>query len=100
VFALYVAGYSAFRIFEETLRIDPAHHILGLRLNFFVAIILCVAGLCWFAWSQRSRPANLAGRGAALVAVGLTACSLTACGGHHASSASPHGLPRPPHDAG
>jgi prolipoprotein diacylglyceryl transferase len=49
LFALYVAGYSGFRIFEELLRVDPAHHILGLRLNFFVATILCGAGLVWFA---------------------------------------------------
>jgi prolipoprotein diacylglyceryl transferase len=53
VFALYVAGYSGFRIFEELLRVDPAHHILGLRLNFFVAIVLCVTGLVWFAFTQR-----------------------------------------------
>jgi prolipoprotein diacylglyceryl transferase len=56
LFALYVAGYSAFRIFEETIRIDPAHHFLGLRLNLFVAIALTIAGLAWFARSQR-RPA-------------------------------------------
>jgi prolipoprotein diacylglyceryl transferase len=55
VFALYVAGYSGFRIFEETLRVDPAHHLLGLRLNFFVAIVLCASGLAWFAWTQRER---------------------------------------------
>jgi prolipoprotein diacylglyceryl transferase len=48
VFALYVAGYSGFRIFEETLRIDYSNHILGLRLNFFVALILCLLGLVWF----------------------------------------------------
>jgi prolipoprotein diacylglyceryl transferase len=51
--ALYVAGYSAFRVFEETLRIDYSNHILGLRLNFFVAGLLCVAGLGWFAAIQR-----------------------------------------------
>src|SRR5215211_714225 len=28
LFALYVLGYSTFRIFEELLRVDPAHHIL------------------------------------------------------------------------
>ena len=39
LFALYVAGYSAFRIFEETLRIDYSQHILGMRLNFWVALI-------------------------------------------------------------
>jgi prolipoprotein diacylglyceryltransferase len=48
LFALYVAGYSAFRMFEETLRIDYSTHILGMRLNFFVATILCIAGLTWF----------------------------------------------------
>jgi prolipoprotein diacylglyceryl transferase len=53
IFALYVAGYSAFRIFEELLRVDPAHHILGLRLNFYVASILCLAGLAWFLRIQR-----------------------------------------------
>ena len=55
VFALYVAGYSAFRIFEEQLRVDPSRHLLGLRLNFFVATTLCVAGIVWFAYSQRPR---------------------------------------------
>ena len=44
IFALYVAGYSAFRIFEELLRVDPAHHILGERLNFWVACISHAGG--------------------------------------------------------
>jgi prolipoprotein diacylglyceryl transferase len=48
LFALYVAGYSFARIGEELLRIDPAHYILGLRLNFYVAGILCLAGIAWF----------------------------------------------------
>ena len=52
LFALYVAGYSAFRIFEELLRVDPAHHIFGLRLNFFIAVALTLAGLAWFAAVQ------------------------------------------------
>jgi prolipoprotein diacylglyceryl transferase len=54
LFALYVAGYSAFRIFEETLRVDPAHHFLGLRLNLFVAAVLTIIGVAWFAYTQRS----------------------------------------------
>jgi prolipoprotein diacylglyceryl transferase len=53
IFALYVAGYSAFRIFEELIRVDPAHHVLGLRLNLFVAVTLTVVGLLWFVHSQR-----------------------------------------------
>ncbi len=57
LFALYVAGYSGFRIFEETLRVDYSNHIFGLRLNFFVALILCIAGLVWFVAIQRQWPA-------------------------------------------
>jgi prolipoprotein diacylglyceryl transferase len=53
LFALYVAGYSGFRVFEETLRIDYSNHIFGLRLNFFVAALLCIAGLVWFVGIQR-----------------------------------------------
>jgi prolipoprotein diacylglyceryl transferase len=55
VFALYVAGYSFARIGEELLRIDPANHIFGLRLNFYVATILCLAGIAWFLRIQRAR---------------------------------------------
>jgi prolipoprotein diacylglyceryl transferase len=53
LFALYVAGYSIGRIGEELLRVDPAHHIFGLRLNFYVATALAVTGLIWFARTQR-----------------------------------------------
>jgi prolipoprotein diacylglyceryl transferase len=53
LFALYVAGYSAFRIFEESLRIDPSTRYFGLRLNFYVAGLLCLAGLTWFWRIQR-----------------------------------------------
>ena len=57
LFALYVTGYSAFRIFEEALRVDPSEHFLGLRLNMYVAAVLTVAGIVWFWRSQRRRPA-------------------------------------------
>ena len=55
LFALYVAGYSAFRIFEESLRIDDSQHFFGLRLNFFVASALTLIGLGWFAYLQFHR---------------------------------------------
>jgi prolipoprotein diacylglyceryl transferase len=58
LFALYVTGYSAFRIFEEALRVDPSEHFLGLRLNMYVATILTIAGIVWFWRSQRRRPAS------------------------------------------
>lgn len=83
LFALYVAGYSFARIGEELLRVDPAHHILGLRLNFYVASLLCLAGLAWFLRIQRAgikRSARKTARrgGALLAAGGLLA--LTGCG--------------------
>jgi prolipoprotein diacylglyceryl transferase len=53
LFALYVAGYSGFRIFEETLRIDYSVHILGMRLNFWISLLACMAGLLWFTAIQR-----------------------------------------------
>jgi prolipoprotein diacylglyceryl transferase len=56
LFALYVTGYSAFRIFEESLRIDSSQHFLGLRLNFYVAAVVTLAGLGWFVLSQRRAP--------------------------------------------
>jgi phosphatidylglycerol---prolipoprotein diacylglyceryl transferase len=53
LFALYVAGYSGYRIFEESIRIDSSAYFLGLRLNFFVAIVMTAAGLAWFIIVQR-----------------------------------------------
>jgi prolipoprotein diacylglyceryl transferase len=53
LFALYVAGYSAFRIFEESLRVDSSVHIFGLRLNTYVASVLFIVGMIWFYRSQR-----------------------------------------------
>jgi prolipoprotein diacylglyceryl transferase len=77
LFALYVMGYSAFRIFEEALRVDPSEHFLGLRLNMYVASALTLAGLAWFGYSQRrGRPTSelpARGAGSAPRATGETA---------------------------
>jgi prolipoprotein diacylglyceryl transferase len=56
LFALYVAGYSTFRIFEESLRVDYSQHFLGLRLNAFVAAALGLGALGWFVILQARRP--------------------------------------------
>jgi prolipoprotein diacylglyceryl transferase len=53
LFALYVFGYSAYRIFEESLRIDSSVYIFGLRLNTYIASVLAVIGAVWFYRSQR-----------------------------------------------
>jgi prolipoprotein diacylglyceryl transferase len=83
LFALYVAGYSFARIGEELLRVDPAHHIFGLRLNFYVASILCLAGIAWFIRIQRAGTKSAVGptirRGGALLAAGGL-LALAGCG--------------------
>ena len=42
-FALYVAAYTVGRFWIEALRIDDAHHILGLRLNDWTSILVFAA---------------------------------------------------------
>ncbi len=86
LFALYVAGYSFARIGEELLRVDPAHHIFGLRLNFYVALFLCIGGLAWFAQLQYGVfKRRGSGRGVALLVAG-SAIAFSGCG--HLSRAS------------
>ena len=53
LFALYVSYYCFGRFFEELLRVDPAHHIAGLRLNAWVSIIVFVLSTAFFLWWQR-----------------------------------------------
>lgn len=52
LFALYVAWYTFGRFFEELLRIDPSHHIAGLRLNAWVSIFCFIAAAAFFVWWQ------------------------------------------------
>jgi prolipoprotein diacylglyceryl transferase len=52
LFSLYVAWYTAFRTFEETLRIDPSNHFLGQRINFWVSLACFVASVAFFVWWQ------------------------------------------------
>lgn len=39
-FAVYVAGYTLGRTWIEMLRIDPANHIFGLRINVFTSVLV------------------------------------------------------------
>ena len=92
LFALYVTGYSAFRIFEESLRIDSSEHFLGLRLNFYIASALTLAGITWFVRIQRNSWPKA--KGAALLVAGAilctaaTGCSLASHAGQ--AAAMPH----------
>ena len=65
MFALYVTGYSAFRMIEESLRVDPSGHFLGLRLNMYVAGAVALAGAAWFWRTQRRARGGAPGPAAA-----------------------------------
>jgi prolipoprotein diacylglyceryl transferase len=57
LFALYVSFYTLGRFLEELLRIDPSHHLFGLRLNAWVAAVLFVLSTLFFIWWQFIRRA-------------------------------------------
>src|SRR4029450_4660272 len=63
LFALYVSYYCFGRFFEELLRIDPAHHFLGLRLNPWVSIRVLPLSPAFFIWWQSSREPSGEDRG-------------------------------------
>jgi prolipoprotein diacylglyceryl transferase len=52
LFSLYVSIYTFGRFFEELLRIDPAHHFAGLRLNAWVSVVLFVLSTLFFVYWQ------------------------------------------------
>jgi len=56
LFALYVSWYTFGRFFEELLRVDPSHHIAGLRLNAWISIVCFVVSTAFFVWWQFLRP--------------------------------------------
>ncbi len=56
VFGLYVALYTFGRIWWELLRIDDANHILGVRVNVWVAILVCAGSIGWLIRSARRHP--------------------------------------------
>ena len=53
VFALYILGYTAGRVWIETLRIDEANFILGLRLNIWVSFIVLITASAHLIASKR-----------------------------------------------
>ncbi|MFD5324983.1 prolipoprotein diacylglyceryl transferase [Streptomyces sp. NPDC127092] len=55
-FALYVAAYCAGRGWIEYMRVDEAHHILGLRLNVWTAIIVFLLAVAYIVISAKTRP--------------------------------------------
>ena len=56
VFALYVLLYCAGRLWIESLRIDSANTVLGLRLNIWTSILVGLGALAYLVLSSRLRP--------------------------------------------
>ncbi len=57
IFALYIAGYPIGRGVVEFMRTDDANHILGLRVNSWVSILVFLLGVFLYFWFGR-RPAD------------------------------------------
>jgi prolipoprotein diacylglyceryl transferase len=51
--AVYVGGYGVGRLWVESLRIDPANEIAGLRVNQWVAILAIIGGVGYTVWAIR-----------------------------------------------
>lgn len=47
MFAVYIAGYGIGRLWVESLRIDPAQELFGVRFNLLVAAVATVVALAW-----------------------------------------------------
>jgi prolipoprotein diacylglyceryl transferase len=56
VFALYIALYVVGRVVWESLRVDPANDILGLRVNIWVCLIVFLGSVTYLVLSHRFRP--------------------------------------------
>ncbi|MCD9142204.1 prolipoprotein diacylglyceryl transferase [Streptomyces albireticuli] len=55
-FALYVAAYTVGRFWFEYLRVDDAHHVLGLRLNGWTSIVVFIGAVVYMVLSAKRRP--------------------------------------------
>ncbi|MYR64270.1 prolipoprotein diacylglyceryl transferase [Streptomyces sp. SID625] len=55
-FALYVAAYCLGRGWIEYMRVDDAHHILGLRLNDWTALLVFLLAVAYIWVSAKKRP--------------------------------------------
>ncbi|WP_083733663.1 prolipoprotein diacylglyceryl transferase [Actinomadura sp. CNU-125] len=59
-FALYVAAYTVGRFWIELLRIDDAHHVLGMRLNNWTSIAVFLAAVAYMYLARnRTGPENV-----------------------------------------
>ena len=63
VFALYVMGYTAGRVWIELLRIDSANTVFGIRLNVWTSILVFAGALVYFLLHRGPRETEVEPRG-------------------------------------
>jgi prolipoprotein diacylglyceryl transferase len=67
-FAVYVMGYTLGRTWIELMRTDDATHVLGVRINVWVSILVFLAAAVYFVLAkrrgEREDPASLRGKDA------------------------------------
>jgi prolipoprotein diacylglyceryl transferase len=94
LFALYAALYTVGRFWTEYLRVDDAHHILGLRLNDWTCILVFAVSTGLLVVRGRARP------GDELIRDPLPEGSVKGVGGSHGSPPATDGTGLTPHPAG
>ena len=112
-FAVYVAGYGLGRLWVESLRIDFATEVLGMRVNIWISLLAIAGGLLWLFWGgdpvDHEATAELRAGGDPLagVAAPRSALGSAAEGGAHPVGEGGPGVDRPgselavgEHDAG
>ena len=70
-FAVYILGYGLGRLWVESLRIDFANEIFGLRINTWISLLAILGGSLWLFWRgnpiDRAATAELRGGGDPLI---------------------------------
>jgi len=57
VFSAYLTLYAFGRFWVESLRVDPAQYLFGVRFNLLLFGVVFLAAGCWFIWNlRRTRP--------------------------------------------
>jgi prolipoprotein diacylglyceryl transferase len=75
LFGFYVIGYAVGRFWVESMRIDEASLILGIRVNLWMSVIIALGAIAWMAIRRSRHPedAALVGSYPVLVAPGAVA---------------------------
>lgn len=94
-FAVYVTGYGLGRLWVESLRVDDANTILGLRVNTWTSSLAIIGGLVWLLWGGGPRGDGVEAQDNRAVAVGPQGPEEPDGSEVRQGSSDPVGEPRP-----